>query len=76
MMTQAFAHPRMGATMIEADPRQYLPSDYLVTWACPACEHVSEIRLGTLETAHCLECDHALSEEDKSSLAAFRRLIA
>jgi hypothetical protein len=76
MRTQAPAYPGWGYAMIEIDPRQYLPADYVVTWACPSCGHTSEIQLGKLETAHCSECAQHLSEEDKTSLDAFRRLIA
>ncbi len=62
--------------MSEFDPRKYLPSEYVVTWSCPACGTVTELRLGKLESAHCSVCAQALSEEDKTSLDAFRRLIA
>ena len=62
--------------MIEIDPTKYLPDDYVVTWNCPKCGNTSEIRLGSLSGAQCLECEHALSQEDVESLNAFRRLIA
>ena len=68
--------PGRGFDMIEIDPRKYLPSDYVVTWSCPECGHSSEIQLGKLDTAHCSECEQALSSDDKTSLDAFRRLIA
>ena len=76
MKTQALAFPGWGFVMIEIDPRKYLPSDYVVTWACPSCGHASEIQLGKLEAAHCPECAHDLSDADRASLEAFRRLIA
>ena len=62
--------------MIDIDPKNYLPDDYVVTWNCPSCGHVAEIKLGELSGAQCKECDQALSQEDVESLNAFRRLIA
>jgi uncharacterized paraquat-inducible protein A len=62
--------------MIDIDPRLYLPEDFVVTSACPECGHVAEIQLGKLDSAHCAACDYHLSPEDKSSLEAFRQLIA
>jgi len=62
--------------MIDIDPRLYLPEEYVITWSCPSCGHVSELQLGKLDTAHCVRCDHLLSGEDRSSLEEFRRLIA
>jgi hypothetical protein len=64
------------SVMIDIDPKDYLPDDYRVTWRCPSCEHVAEIKLGDLSGARCQQCDEALSQEDVESLNAFRRLIA
>jgi hypothetical protein len=62
--------------MIEIDPRPYSPEDYVVTWKCPGCGHVAEIKLGNLSGAQCQECEEAMSTEDVESLNAFKRLIA
>jgi predicted RNA-binding Zn-ribbon protein involved in translation (DUF1610 family) len=62
--------------MIEIDSKHTVPEDYVVTWKCPSCGHVAEIKLGQLSGAQCQKCEEALSTEDVEALNAFKRLIA
>jgi hypothetical protein len=68
--------PALDGTMIDIDPRLYLPEDYLVTWSCPECRLSVEIKLAQLDSASCPTCQEHLSADDKKSLEAFRRMIA
>lgn len=69
-------YPGRDSAMIQIDPNHYSPEDYVVTWKCPSCGHVAEIKLGNLSGAQCQECEEALSTEDVETLNAFKRLIA
>jgi hypothetical protein len=62
--------------MIEVDPRQYLPQDYVVQWTCPCCGTKVQVTLGRLEGSKCTECPQELSLDDILALREFQQLIA
>ncbi|HEX7927009.1 MAG TPA: hypothetical protein VF678_05410 [bacterium] len=62
--------------MIDVDPRQYLPQDYVVQWTCPCCGTKVQVSLGKMEGATCTECPTELSLDDILALREFEKLIA
>ena len=67
---------RQEASMIDIDPRQYLPESYLVRWTCLRCEHRADVPLGQVEGYSCRKCRSKMTEQDRDDLLRFKRFIA